>query len=291
MSALQSVASPSNSALDAIVSRIDEISTLPHVAVKVMQVANDPTTDAGDLTLAMESDAALSARVLRCVNSSAYATRRKITNLKQAIAYLGTKQIRNLAVTAAVSELFKDNEAIGSYCRGNLWKHLVSVGLCSRMIASRLNWAEGEDMFLAGLLHDIGIVLEDQHVHTTFCMVIKSLREGTSLSASERNRFGFDHTMMGEKIGELWGFPDCVQAAIRYHHMSTTYRGPESTTVRCVEVANLICSLKGITSVGPQLVNFSQSAFSGLKLSKTDIASLSAELDAEIETNQALFHV
>ena len=291
MSALQSVAAPSNSALDAIVSRIDEISTLPHVAVQVMQIANDPTSDAGDLKLAMESDVSLSARVLRCVNSSAYATRRKITNLQQAIAYLGTKQIRNLAVTAAVSELFKNDESIGSYRRSNLWKHLVSVGICARMIAERLDSNEGEDIFLAGLLHDIGIVLEDQHVHDTFGKVIESLREGTSLSAMERNRFGFDHAMMGEKIGELWGFPDCVRAAIRYHHMSTSYRGTDGTAVRCVEVANLVCSLKGITSIGLQLVNFSQSAFSGLKLNKFDVASLGAELDAELEANQALFHV
>ena len=291
MSALQSVASPSNSALDSIAGRIDEISTLPHVAVKVMQIASDPQSDAGDLKFAMESDAALSARVLKCVNSSAYATRRKITNLQQAIAYLGTKQIRNLAVTAAVSELFKNDETIGTYCRGNLWKHLVSVGICARMIANRLDSADGEDMFLAGLLHDIGIILEDQHVHDTFSAVIESLREGTSLSAAERNRFGFDHTMMGEKIGELWGFPDCVKAAIRYHHMSTSYRGTEGTTVRCVEVANLICSLKGITSVGLQLVNFSQSAFGGLKLNKPDIAALGTEFDAELDANQALFHV
>jgi len=291
MSSLQSVASPSNSALDAIVGRIDEISTLPHVAVKVMQVANDPASDAGELKMAMESDVSLSARVLKCVNSSAYATRRKITNLQQAIAYLGTKQIRNLAVTAAVSELFKDDETIGTYCRSNLWKHLVSVGLCARMIAKRLGSNEGEDIFLAGLLHDIGIVLEDQHVHDTFRKVIGSLREGTSLPATERNLFGFDHTMMGEKIGELWGFPDPVISALRYHHMSTTYRGTDGMTVRCVEVANLICSLKGITSVGLQLVNFSQSAFSGLKLNKSDIASLSAELDEELNANQGLFLV
>jgi len=291
MSALQSVASPSNSALDSIVGRIDEISTLPHVAVKVMQVANDPTSDAGDLTMAMESDASLSARVLRCVNSSAYATRRKITNLQQAIAYLGTKQIRNLAITAAVSELFKDDEMIGKYCRPDLWKHLVSVGICARMIAKRVGSNEGEDIFLAGLLHDIGIVLEDQHVHGTFCRVVESLREGTSLPASERNTFGFDHTMMGQKIGELWGFPDSVKSAIRYHHMSTTYRGTDGMTVRCVEVANLICSLRGITSVGLQLVNFSQSAFSGLKLTKADIGSLDAELDDELQAHQGLFHV
>ena len=291
MSALQSYASPSSSALDSIIGRIDEISTLPHVAVQVMQIANDPESDATELNQAMESDAALSARVLRLVNSSAFAVRKEITNLQQAIAYLGTKQIRNLAVTAAVSELFKEDDTIGTYRRSQLWKHLVSVGICARMIATRLKTADGEDAFLAGLLHDIGIILEDQHVHDTFCSVIKSLREGTPLATAERNRFGFDHSMMGEKIGERWGFPDCVKAAIRYHHMAVRYRGNAATVVRCVEVANLICTLKGIPSVGLKLVNFSQPTFAALQLKKADIVSLSAELDEELTEHEGLFHV
>ncbi len=291
MSALQSYASPSSSALDSIVGRIDEISTLPHVAVQVMQIANDPESDATDLNRAMESDAALSARVLRLVNSSAFAVRKEITNLQQAIAYLGTKQIRNLAVTAAVSELFKEDDTIGTYCRSRLWKHLVSVGICARMISKRLEKADGEDTFLAGLLHDIGIILEDQHVHDTFCSVVESLREGTPLATAERNRLGFDHSMMGEKIGERWGFPDCVKAAIRYHHMATRYRGPAADIVRCVEVANLICTLKGISSVGLKLVTFSQPTFTALQLTKADIVSLGAELDAELTQHEGLFHV
>ena len=66
--------------------------------------------------------------------SSAYATRSKITNLQQAIAYLGMRQVRNLAVTASVSRLFKQKESIGSYQRNGLWRHLVAVGICGRLL-------------------------------------------------------------------------------------------------------------------------------------------------------------
>ena len=71
---------PPSDALESALRRIDEISTLPQIALRVMQVANDPHSGAADLKEVMESDAALSARVLRCVNSSAYALRTKITN-------------------------------------------------------------------------------------------------------------------------------------------------------------------------------------------------------------------
>ncbi|MBN1908940.1 MAG: HDOD domain-containing protein [Pirellulales bacterium] len=277
--------------LEKVVQRIDEISTLPHVALRVMEVANNADSGAVDLKEAMEGDAALSARVLRVVNSSAFATRTQITNLQQAIAYLGLKQIRNLAMTASVSELFSKDEAIGPYRRSALWRHLVSVGICARLIAMRRKIHNFEDAFLAGLLHDIGIVLEDQHLHEPFCDVIRSLDESRSLIDIEREHLGFDHTLLAEKVAETWGFPEVIKAAIRYHHMSVRYRGSEVPIVRCVEVANLICTLKGIPSVGLKLVKFSPPALAGLGLTKEDIAVLANDLDNELVVNANLFQM
>ncbi|NMC20094.1 MAG: HDOD domain-containing protein, partial [Thermogutta sp.] len=108
--------------------KVHEISTLPQVALNILRVADDPNSSAADLKSVMEADAALSARVIRCVNSSAYGLRSKITNLQQAVAYLGLKQIRNLAVTATVSDLFKAGDGVGPYRRIELWRHLVGVG-------------------------------------------------------------------------------------------------------------------------------------------------------------------
>jgi putative nucleotidyltransferase with HDIG domain len=274
-----------------VAQKIHDISTLPHIALRVMEVANDPESGAADLKRAMEHDAALCARVLRCVNSSAYAVRGKITNLQHAIAYLGLKQVRNLAMTAAVSELFKNAEAIGTYNRAALWRHLVSVGICARMIALRLNFMNFEDIFLAGLLHDVGIILEDQHVHEPFEAVIATLEDGKPLVETEREHLGFDHTSLGQGIAAKWGFPEPVKSAIRFHHASVSYRGADVDVVRCVEVANLICTAKGITSVGRKLVSFSRPAFEGLSLGRDDVLVLSESLDQELAENSSLFNI
>ncbi len=288
MSQLLSYVKAAERAVEAVVDRIDEISTLPQVAMRVMQVANDESSAAADLKAAMESDAALSARVLRCVNSSAYAVRQEITNLQQAVAYLGMKQIRNLAITASVSELFKEDDMIGPYRRRELWRHLVSVAICSRMIAGRLRLANPEDVFLAGLLHDIGIILEDQHAHDAFYKVVQSLREGRSLPAAERDVFGFDHTALGEKVSQRWGFPDAIAATVRYHHASVNYRGEHVSVVQCVELANVICTQKGISSVGLNLVSLSRAALAALELTQKDVASLSVDLDDELSAHAGL---
>ena len=291
MSGPSSVAEQSLPDLGTVVRRIDEISTLPAVALRLMEVAGDLGSSAADLKEVLESDTALCARVLRCVNSAAYALRTRITNLQQAIAYLGLQQIRNLAMTASVSEFFKTEVSVNTYSRAELWKHLVSVGICARLIARRRKISNFEDVFLAGLLHDVGIILMDQYVHDQFSEIIISLKGDKTLAQAERNHLGFDHAELGAMVAQNWGFPDAAQAAIRYHHSSAQYKGNDIDAVRCVEVANLLCTLKGFSSVGVKLVEFSKPAISGLRLTKEDIAILIEDLDGEIEANAGLFQI
>jgi HD-like signal output (HDOD) protein len=277
--------------LDAVARRIHEISTLPHMAVRVMEVARNPDSGARELKEVVESDVALGARVLRCVNSSAYATRSEITNLQQAIAYLGMRQVRNLAVTASVSRLFKQKETIGDYRREGLWRHLVAVGICGRMLAMRRDFQDFEDVFLAGLMHDIGIIFEDEHLHDEFVDVIQSLPEMESLSQAERQRLGFDHTILAEKVTKSWGFPETVSATVRYHHDSTRYKGEHLRVVQCVEVADMICELQQITSVGTRFVRLPKAAVEDLSLGKEDIVVLAQDLGRELELNQDLLQM
>lgn len=277
--------------LQEVAGKIDEVSTLPHLAVKVMEVAHDPGSGAADLKAVLERDPALSARLLRCVNSSAYAARAEITNLQQAIAYLGLKQVRNLALTAGVSDLFRGQQTIGKYSRLRLWRHLVSVAVAARMLAMRRSIGNFEDAFLAGLLHDIGILLEDQHVHDGFCAVIRSLHKDTTLAETERELLGFDHTTLGERVAADWGFPHGVTAAIRHHHASQHCRAEDIEVVRCVEVANLLCTLKGISSVGLKSVRVSRQALEGLALTKQDVVVLAEDLDGELSGNADLFEM
>lgn len=279
------------SPLESVLRRIHDISTIPQVALRVLEVANDPDSSASDLKEVMETDAALSARVLRYVNSSAYAVRTRITNLQQAIAYLGMKQIRNIALTASVAEMFRSEVGIEPYRRSGLWKHLVAVGICARLIAMRCKIPTFEDAFLAGLLHDIGIILEDQYLHPKFRQMIGALKPEKSLCEWEREFLGFDHTELGEAVARAWGFPENVRTAIAFHHNAALYRGEQISIIRCVAVANMICTLKGISSVGLNLVRVPTWALQGLNLTKSDIAVLAEDLDREINQNVLLFEL
>ncbi len=277
--------------IQAVLDRITEVSTLPQVALRVMEVARDPDAGAADLKTVLEGDPALCSRALRSINSAAYSLRSTITNLQQAIGYLGFSQIRNLAMTASVAKVFKDDKVIGSYRRKELWRHLVSVGICARLVALRLRHPDFEDCFLAGLLHDLGIILEDQHLHPNFCYLIQTLTEGSAFIEAERDHLGFDHAMLGARMAEKWSFPPAIQGAIRYHHRSRDYRGEKAHVVQCVDVANVVCSLKGITSIGRKLVKQSPDTFNLVGLQKEDIVILANDLDGEIARNQCLFEL
>lgn len=278
-------------ALDRVVRRVAEISTLPQVAIRVMEVAQNPDAGAADLKSVVETDPALSARVVRLVNSAAYGVRSPVTNLHQAISYLGFSQVRNLAMTASVADIFKQDSGVGAYRRAQLWRHLVSVGLCARLIAMRCRMRTFEDAFLAGLLHDIGIILADQHAHDSFHQAMLTLDGSKPLCEVERATIGFDHTQLGKAIAENWKFPAVVTASIRWHHSSESYTADGADVVRCVEIANVICTLKGISSVGHKLVRPPLAAVRAFDMCKEDLVVIARDMDPELAQNRSLFEI
>ncbi len=121
--------------------------------------------------------------------------------------------------------------------------------------------------------------------------MIRSLDESKTLTEVERAHLGFDHTVLGEKVAANWGFPEATKASIRYHHASVSYRGEQLDIVRCVEVANLLCTLKGIPSMGLKLVKISKPALQGLSLTREDLKVLADDLDQEFAASASLFQI
>lgn len=290
-SAGESDALAQNAALREAHDHVSEVSTLPHVAMRIMEVAGDPNAGAQELKTVVEADPALCVRVLRCVNSPAYGLRSEVADLNHAICYLGFNAIRDLAVTATVCELFRSPQAIETYQRPALWRHMVAVGVCARMIAVRTRLEGFENAFIAGLLHDIGIILEDQHRHEDFRRVIHSLSPQKTLPETELETIGYTHGQLGYLVGRRWRLPSVVLAAVRFHHEPQLCTGTDAAVVHCVAIANLICTLKDISSVGMKIVRLVPQTLSVLELSKEDLRVLGEDLDLELALHQNLFEI
>lgn len=274
-------------------SRISEVSTLPTVAVKIIEVANDPGTGADDLLRVVQFDAALAARIMRTVNSSYYSMQNKVADLKLAITLLGFKEIRNLAMTAYVSQLFKKGAGHGTYTREGLWNHLIGVGIVARMIAEISHRTAPREAYLAGLLHDLGLILIDQYLNTPFCKVIDALTEETPMCEVERAHLGFDHTELGQYVGQQWCLPEHLTTTIRYHHCPLEYEGEHRDMVYVVALADFFCNAKGASPLGVRNMQTPPNeVFGGLGLSKSHVSEIWSKLDEALKSADvmALLH-
>ncbi len=265
-------------------SRISEVSTLPTVAVKIIEVANDPTTGAEDLLGAVQFDTALAARIMRTVNSSYYSMQNKVADLKLAITLLGFKEIRNLAMTAYIAQLFKKGSGHGTYTREGLWNHMIGVGIVSQLVAETCGRVPAREAYLAGLLHDIGLILEDQYLNKPFCQVIDLLTEDVPLREVEHRVMGFDHAELGEYVASQWSLPRHLTATIRYHHSPLEYQGEHRDMVFVVALADFFCNVKGLTQLGVRNMQMPPSEiFSGLGLNKDHVSQIWARLDETLK--------
>ena len=260
--------------------RISEVSTLPNVAIRIIEVANDASTGAHDLLDVVQLDIALATRIMRTVNSSYYALQDKVADLKLAIALLGFKEIRNLAMTAYVAQLFKKGTGHGTYTRVGLWNHLIGVGAGAQLIAQTCGKVPPAEAYLAGLLHDMGKTLLDQYLNRPFCEVIDRLDGETPICELEREILGFDHTELGQFVTAKWNLPEHLTTAIRYHHAPEEYVGPHAEIVSVLALANFFCNAKELSSLGvPNKQVPPTEVFARLGLDKPQIGAIWDQLD------------
>ena len=118
--------------------------------------------------------------------------------------------------------MFQKEDYINGHTRISLWKHSVAVVLCSKLIFRREFRERGENIYVAGLLHDIGIIVLDQFIHNGFKGIVKkSRKEKNNLVNIEDDALGFNHTEIGMAIAESWDFPVELIKAIENHHNPT----------------------------------------------------------------------
>lgn len=235
--------------IEPLFEKLGAMCSLPAIAQKVIQVADDPDSDADDLLAVIEQDAAVAARLMQVVNSAYCGLRNPVGDLKSAVTMLGVDRVRNLALTVTVGELFSRPTCVGGIDPDRLWDHSVCVATLSRLVAARGDYCQPDEAYLAGLLHDIGLLFISQHLDTLVPRVMARCRTGLSLSEAERHVIAFDHAQLGGYVAWRAKFPDRLVAAIDYHHdpIDCPEHGLELT--RVVAVANYLATRYGRGSV------------------------------------------
>lgn len=194
------------------------LASLPEVCIRVTELVENPQSRATDIARIISQDAALTARLLRIVNSSFYQLPRKVDTVSRAITIIGNRELKELIIAATVASVF---ERISSDLMDleDFWRHGIYCGIFSQLIAGQCGVLHAERLFVAGLIHDIGrLVLAFKLPKTT--LEINRLCEGQGLQCHEAEKrvLGFDHAQVGAQLMQVWDLPVSHQYAALYHH-------------------------------------------------------------------------
>ncbi|MBA2133743.1 HDOD domain-containing protein [Capillibacterium thermochitinicola] len=205
--------------LDLVERRMRELPTLPLVAQRVVGLLDNPSSSAADLEQVIKHDQALTARVLKLVNSAYYGYPRHITTVGQAIVILGYKTLKELVLSISIADLFRMRGEAKVFNRAALWQHAVVTAIGARILARRAGLPFEEDVFIAGLLHDIGVLFLDLCLNAEFDEIVAlTTTAGVPLVRAEEKVLGFNHTQVGKMVAEKWNFPPFLVEVIRHHH-------------------------------------------------------------------------
>lgn len=190
----------------------------------------------------ISSDNSLTAQCLHMANSPLFGRWQSITSVRSAVVALGMEKMRDIAVSCSMLRLFPS----GSGSKGPIvcWEHSLATALLSRRIARRIGY-DLETAYLAGLLHDLGMVFEAAFFPAEFQAMLQFCGSGASIDEAEMKVLGFSHTDIGRTLAEAWNFAPPIVDTIRAHHsLSTMVLAPELVAI--VHLSDRFCRAKGV---------------------------------------------
>jgi putative nucleotidyltransferase with HDIG domain len=267
--------------VEQILSRVRTLPALPTVVYRLLKLVESPTSTATDLSEVISKDQALTARILRLVNSSFYALRCEVVKVSHAIALLGFVAMKNLALGLGVVDMFGRGREGGELNGPAFWEHSLSCATAARLIAERIRFAPPEEAFVGGLLHDIGKLVLHDHFRSEFDTALRVARdEAMALPAAERLVFKTDHAAVGEALAEHWRLPQSLRAVIGRHHAMDD----QDRLINIVYLANFISNLKRLGAGGDvALEALDEALWPALKLNEADVIRLQTRLGIEVE--------
>ncbi|MBN1346252.1 MAG: HDOD domain-containing protein [Phycisphaerae bacterium] len=221
---------------------LGEIATLPEITVRIIETVENPKSTARDLHEIIKNDPALSAKILKVVNSAFYGLPGQIGSIDRAIVLLGLSAVKNIAIAASITRLFKGKQLTKEFTARDLWTHSLAVGVASRLIHKQIHKQGGDDIFLAGLIHDLGIMTIRQAYPDRLTEIVDRVYETEEdYCAVETEILGVDHQAFGAGLGGKWKFPRHLRAVMGYHHCPEQLDEDNLALVRIIQLADIIC--------------------------------------------------
>jgi len=219
-----------------LVGNVDRLPTIPTVATRVLALLDQDDVNPEEVAELMLTDQTMAARVLKIINSPAFRPAQPITSLKSAVVYLGLSHVREIVLTTSLLEVFEED---GPGELTTFWGHSFGVGMVAKIIAEKAGYRDVDQAYIAGVVHDIGVVFLNSHQREGVKRVRERVRDdATTLLEAETAEFGTTHCEVGLCLARRWNFPEAYCEAVALHH------APAQATVDPV-----LCSLVNLADL------------------------------------------
>ncbi len=224
---------------EALVANVLQLISLPEIYLRLQQTIDDPLHTREDVAEIIAWDPALSARVLRIANSSYYGFAREFESVADAVGIIGEIELRNLVLATSVVSSMSSLKYPGIDL-DSFWLHSLRCGVGARLLAQSVRGCNAETLFLAGILHDLGILVICQHDAALADAIEHQIVEQHQLrDQAERELLGFDHAEVGALLIEAWRLPADLGAMVRWHHQYQMAR-EQARETQILALANLL---------------------------------------------------
>jgi putative nucleotidyltransferase with HDIG domain len=232
--------------IEDIIESIGRLRPFSQIGGKIIEISNNPDYSAADLVKVIKYDQGITANLLRICNSSYFGLKKKITSIKQAVAYLGTEQVMNLVVMGNSSDTFNKVQKGYGLEEGELWRYSVSSAIIAQELAKRKHVTSLSLVFTSALLKDIGKLILNTYVDESFHDIMELVKErGFSFREAEQEVIGIDHAELGARVAEHWNFSPATVNIIRYHH-DPDKAPQEDLFTPIVYLSDSMCMMTGI---------------------------------------------
>ncbi|MBX3118772.1 MAG: HDOD domain-containing protein [Fimbriimonadaceae bacterium] len=273
------------------VSRSENLPVLPQVVSSVIKLADDPNSSPKAMEAIIERDAGITAKILRVANSPYYGFSH-VSSIGRAISVLGLSTIRSLVTAVAYQQLISSRASSQNFCKLEFWRHSLAVATGSRILAKIKNPSKAEELYSAGILHDVGMLVLERFSPAEFDSAIKnSHTDLMPIHEVENFMFGFDHAQVGGLLAEKWSLPPVMSHAIHYHHsVGDDPQYKETTAI--VSIANTMAHQCGFANNMPKLeARYDETALELLGLPEGQLEVIKNVMIQEIERAQDVFQI
>jgi putative nucleotidyltransferase with HDIG domain len=270
-----------------LIGSIRNLPTLPQVITELTKLLADPETSVKRVTHLLAEDQALTAKLLKLANSAYYGFAGEVASVTQAVVMLGFGGVRDVALSASVIDLFKGeagegDELVQLFPVGQFWEHSIGVGVACREIARRLRLPNPEEVFVAGLLHDIGKLIMLEHTAADLLKVLRTCRDEDCTFVRAEAQHELNHAALGRLLVEQWKLPKRISEPVGFHHLIRPHRAT-ARVAAVVQFADAFTRARGVGRSGDDYIPAVQpEAYELLGIEELDLSALIEVFDEEM---------